>query len=337
MLELGPAERAFRRAIALDSTQADPYIRLVDVLVSRNRTAEARQLIDVAVRRFPDEAVQKATVAYAEGRRDQMRDILETRARVPVNGLVDFWLNLAWLNLLEGRLAEWDRDAPTAIARRSADARLLMLSADYWVRSRPAENVRALDSLLAADPSQRRNLDAAVLYAQFNRPAQAKLVLTAHDAAMAAEGRHGAEQDAARWSTMGWISLDDGRPVDAIAEFRRARALSDLPSDAGPIATDPEIGLAFERAGLPDSAIASYEHFLKTPFADRFWNDAPQLAWVLEHVAVLYEAKGRRRDARLAYGRMADLWKAADAELQPRVITARQRVAAHSPWWSVFR
>ena len=99
---------------------------------------------------------------------------------------------------------------------------------------------------------------------------------------------------------------------------------------SSPIEADAEIGLAFARAGRPDSALASYEHYLNTPYADRFVDDAEKLAWVLQHVAVLYEAKHRREEARAAYRRLVDLWKAADPDLQPRVRHAQQRLAALS-------
>lgn len=91
----------------------------------------------------------------------------------------------------------------------------------------------------------------------------------------------------------------------------------------------PHVGLAFEPAGLPDSAILAYEHYLKrsTP-AGRLEEDAFKLAWVLEHVAALYEGRDRRREARDAYRRLVGLWQNADAELQPRVTNARDRMAA---------
>jgi len=95
---------------------------------------------------------------------------------------------------------------------------------------------------------------------------------------------------------------------------------------ASQIDHDAEIGLAFERAGLPDSAVAVYEHYLNAP--PSLQSDAMKLAWILEHIAPLYEKKGNRAKARAAYARMAELWKDADPELQPRVQHARERAAA---------
>ena len=129
---------------------------------------------------------------------------------------------------------------------------------------------------------------------------------------------------------MGWILVAEGRPLDAVMAFRSDQLASDGPAGLSPIAADAEVGLAFERAGRPDSAIVAYEHYVNTPDPDRFFEDGLELAWVLEHVAVLYEATGRRREARDAYTRFVDLWRDADPELQPRVMQARKRIAALS-------
>jgi hypothetical protein len=78
--------------------------------------------------------------------------------------------------------------------------------------------------------------------------------------------------------------------------------------------------------GAPDSAIASYEHYLN---AAPMWDlDMYKLPFVLEHVAALYGQQGSRRKARVAYERLAEMWKDADPELQPRVKHARERSVA---------
>ena len=327
--ELQEAESTLERAIALDSTQPGAYVRLLDVLLARNQIPAARKWVDALLRRFPGSEIYEATTAYAEGQRGNMRRILQeaaTRESIWSGG--ELYLNLPWLNLLEGRVADWERDYPSSITRDSAASRLLMLAANYWVRNRPAEGLRMLDAELAAHPAQRRNPDAAVLYAQFNRPRQALSVLAAYDSADPAEVRHGFGLVTGRLTVMGWILLAQGRPLDAIIEFRGGQMVSDGPAGPSPIAADAEVGLAFERAGLPDSAIVAYEHFVNTPYPDRFFDDGLKLPWVLEHVAALYEAKNKRKDAIAAYSRLVELWKGADSELQPRVMLARQRLAA---------
>lgn len=46
----------------------------------------------------------------------------------------------------------------------------------------------------------------------------------------------------------------------------------------------------------------------------------------LERLAELYEAKGNTARAIDAYARFAELWKNAEAELQPRVAEVRRRI-----------
>jgi tetratricopeptide (TPR) repeat protein len=329
--ELEAAESTLKHAIALDSTQLGAYVRLTDVLLARNQIPAARKLVDALLRRFPGSEIYEATTAYAEGRRGRVRAILqEARARGAIWSGGELYLNVEWLNLLEGRVADWERDYRSSITRDSAASRLLMLAANYWVRNRPAEGLRMLDAELAAHPEQRRNPDAAVLYAQFSQPSQARSVLAAYDSAETGEVRHSFGQVTGRRTVMGWILAAEGRPLDAIAEFRSDQMVSDGPAGPSPIAADVEIGSAFERAGKPDSAIVAYEHYVNTPDPDRFFDDGLKLAWVLEHIAPLYEAKGKRQEARAAYERLVDLWKDADPELRPRVMRARQRIAAFS-------
>jgi hypothetical protein len=327
--ELAAAESTFRRALTLDSTQVEARVRLIDVLLARNEVAEARKSVDALLRTSQELEIYETTVLYAEGRRDRMREIFAARARHGNLGAEDFYLNNAWLDLLEGRLAEWDRDAGASIAPDSATSRLKVLRANYWARRRRVESGRLLDDLLAADSAQRQSLDASILYAQLGRTGQARAILAAYDSTTAAHSERSFVA-AGRRSALGWILLGEGRPLQAIAEFRGDRVTRDGFANDSPIAGDVEIGLAFTRAGQPDSAIASYEHFLNTPYGDRLPDDAVHLHWVLEHLAALYEGKQERGEARAAYARLVDLWTHADPELQPRVMHARRRLAALS-------
>jgi eukaryotic-like serine/threonine-protein kinase len=87
------------------------------------------------------------------------------------------------------------------------------------------------------------------------------------------------------------------------------------------------VGRVFERAGQPDSALAAYRRFVETPSIHRFFEDH-DLVPVLERLAALYEARGERAEAAAAYARIVDLWRDADAPLQPRVAAARARLTA---------
>ena len=76
---------------------------------------------------------------------------------------------------------------------------------------------------------------------------------------------------------------------------------------------------------MADSAIASFERYLDTPQLTRSAHDATYLAHVLQRLGELYDAKGDRAKAIDYYGRVAELWRNADPELQPRVAELRRR------------
>ena len=330
------AESTFHRAIAFDSTRPNAYAGVISALLGAGRIAAARKAADALGRRFPGPNLSDASVAYAEGRRDRVREVFLAKTRSATGpDVIPAHRKLALLNLLEGRVADWEREIRTIAALDSAAPGWLATPLDvpranYWVRNRRAEAVRMLDSALATDPAQRRNPTIAMIYAWmyagFERPTQARSLLAASDSTAKA----GFTQENYRRVAMGWILVAEGKPLDGIVALRGGQMLPDGPISSSPIIFDPDIGRAFERAGLPDSAIAAYEHFLNTPVTGRLIEDAFSLAWVLERAGALYEAKGRRKEASAVYARLVELWRDADPELQPRVIRARQRIEALS-------
>jgi tetratricopeptide (TPR) repeat protein len=86
--------------------------------------------------------------------------------------------------------------------------------------------------------------------------------------------------------------------------------------------------VAFERANLPDSALAAYLRAasrgttFKAARADA-WSLAPSL----KRLGELYESRGDRQRALEYYGRFMELWKEADPTLQPTVREVRARMA----------
>jgi tetratricopeptide (TPR) repeat protein len=88
------------------------------------------------------------------------------------------------------------------------------------------------------------------------------------------------------------------------------------------------LGQAFERAGMPDSALVYVQQ----------WADGGENAWEggiydlnapLGYLKLgeLYEARGDRAKAVDYYGRFTALWRDADPEFQPRVRAIRQRIS----------
>jgi DNA-binding SARP family transcriptional activator len=327
--DLAAAERAYRLAIALDSTRSDAYLGLISTFLKANRIPDARRAIDDFARRFPGSAVTDAfdaLVSYAEGQRDRARVSLRRMAAFPGNTGLGGTVQLATLELLDGRVAAFERamqakDSMVGILPRAPGLRSTRLWARYWIVDRPDEGLAMLESAMAADSTLRSSLDAAEYYAQFGQPDSARVLL----ASRGWKNRSAYVRGCDTLPVSAWIDLAEGRPRDAAAKFRASLRFSggNAPSQ---ISRDAETGLAFERAALADSAITTYEHYLNAvPVMEL---DEFRLVWILEHVARLYEAKGDRRKASAAYGRVADLWKDADPDLQPRVRHARERAAA---------
>jgi tetratricopeptide (TPR) repeat protein len=282
-------------------------------------------VIDDATRRFPESPGVRALDAlvwYADGRRDRAREIANVMMMSSGATRALGFITAANLDLLEGRFTLWSQSADSLAAmNRGPDLGSQRIRAEFWVRGRQERAAAMLDSTLAKYPAFRASLEAAELYALLNRPDSARAALRLRGTPDLTVYGHGTDT----LPTAAWIDFHEGRPRDAVAKFRGSLRFSGagLPSQT---LRDAEVGFAFERAGLPDSAIASYEHYLQgTPMLEL---DAYKLVQVLEHVARLYEVKGDRRKAAAAYRRVAELWKNADAELQPRVRVARERASS---------
>jgi len=327
--DLAAAERNYRLAIAIDSMRRDACTALITTLLRGKRLREARAETDAFARRFGIRAADPLDlqISFAEGRHDGARAAAKRMMTGTGQMRLGGYIQLAYLDLLEGRVASYERimHAKDALSDRPPapppGLRSARLAENFWVLDRPDSAFRMLDESLRADASLRFNPDVAVFYAQFGRPDSARAMLRARGKSDFTTYAKGTDTLAA-WA---WIDLAEGRPRDAVTKFRGS--LRFYGGDAASqIDHDAEIGLAFERAGLPDSAVAVYEHYLNAP--PSLQSDAMKLAWILEHIAPLYEKKGNRAKARAAYARMAELWKDADPELQPRVQHARERAAA---------
>jgi tetratricopeptide (TPR) repeat protein len=169
------------------------------------------------------------------------------------------------------------------------------------------------------DPADWPAGELAIAYAILGHLAQAKQVLADYEQGASKEF---AETDPAYFRARAWIALAENRPADAISEIRRQQA-------AGTVFDgNYELGLAFEKEGMTDSALASYERAAARVGAQtKYDEDGRVLAVSLRRAGELYEGKGDRAKALDAYGRLVTLWKDADPVLQPQVREVRARMA----------
>jgi tetratricopeptide (TPR) repeat protein len=87
---------------------------------------------------------------------------------------------------------------------------------------------------------------------------------------------------------------------------------------------------AYDAAGVTDSAVLNYEHYLAIPFAGQLFNpylDASNVGSSYKRLGELYENKGDRVKAAEYYTKFVRLWKDADPDLQPAVADVKRRLA----------
>jgi eukaryotic-like serine/threonine-protein kinase len=89
-----------------------------------------------------------------------------------------------------------------------------------------------------------------------------------------------------------------------------------------------EQGRALDELGRTADAIAAYERHMEGTVLSNSSYDAAVTPLVMERLGELYEQQGNVQKAAEYWARLAEQWKDADAELQPRVQHARHRAAA---------
>ena len=246
------------------------------------------------------------------------------------------------LKLRAGRLHDAGYGAPLRLASGSRTGQAQPFY-DAWVelQVKGASNaaVARLDSAISMVPFRdmsmvdRPYLDVASALAQAGYPEKARAMLARYrsevtDTSLVRVGQ------AAMHRTLAEIVLAEKKPRDAVAEFRAG----DIGYDGAP---DSEctpclpfgLARAFDAAAMPDSAIASYERYLSTPFWVKYVPnlDPVRVPAIRERLGQLYEAKGNSDKAADNYRQFIELWKNSDPELQPRVAEARRRLAKLTP------
>ena len=125
-----------------------------------------------------------------------------------------------------------------------------------------------------------------------------------------------------RHAINGFIASAEKRYGDAVTEFRAG--------DVGSCTTcvAPLLGMAFDLAGQPDSAIATLTRYTAAKsIMGKMNNDQYFLALSYRRLGELWENKGDKTKAAENYTKFIDLWKNADPELQPKVADAKARLA----------
>lgn len=330
--ELEKADSALRRAMKKDSLLSNPYLLLPQILFNQGKTAEAYEILDEGERRFADKPAfdfVRATLAGSSGQYERALELTRkrlasTRSDVFSQGMF-LWLDVR-LQSTRGRLAASENALEALEANeiaRGAGYQALELALfnvwrDFATRRDPRRALARLDAAVRTYPIEklpvldRPYLAIAAAYAILGEVDRARSYVAAFERVVNPELRGNTKADYA--IIQGGIALDAKQFDRAIAEWRSASEIGSCT-----ICMDNELALLFEEAGMPDSAIARYRHYVDTRESYRLDEDALFLGPAYERLADLYAARGEVQNASLYAGKFVELWKDADAELQPRV------------------
>jgi DNA-binding SARP family transcriptional activator len=342
--EFARAESVYATAMAIDTSVPFPYSNIVGTQIAQGKLAEARQSIARLAQHFPtlsDAKRLQAQLHYALGELDSAELILRGVASssnqmdrlYAVNMLTAFALLQGRVSQVGPRLKE-TRALAAVIGGLPLPLRdsMTMARVQLVFFNRPEVAVRMLDrtfrerrqSALEADDAP--YLLVAAFYASAGRPDKAREVLALYDRDVRdSTQRRRDEHD--RQIADAQLDLAEGRATTAVAKFRGADRLPSWPDQMCAVCIDVDIGRAFDRAGMRDSAIVAFEEFVNAPSWRRYLADAWNLHWVLRRLGELHQERGEREAAAKYYQKFVALWKDADPELQPAVTEVKQRLA----------
>jgi tetratricopeptide (TPR) repeat protein len=337
------AEELLRRAIRLDSGASMAYLNLTGVQVALGRRPEAELTFERAAKRFLDNpTIEWWGIELASSGGDyrtaeaRARSFKERHGESPgYRALAS--QELADLATVRGRLAEAERhwrDAMNAHAEAGPGSAAYLGAVvslgflDMWFRRDPARGLKELERALAQYPLDslklldRPYLSLAFAYASAGKPQRARALLAEYERAVEPAMRRGEEP--LRHRAWGYVAMAEGRHGDAIAEFRSYAAGAGGWCESCGL---PALARAYDGSGEPDSAIAIYERYVRTPMvAGRLSEDAAELAGIYKRLGELYEQRGERAKARDYYTRFVELWDDCDPDLRPRVAEVRRRL-----------
>ena len=318
------AASLWNRAIAIDSSVNVLYHGLLNALVGENKLEEARAMLEIIRRRFPQDALAPTVavqLAAAEQEWDEAERLaLANRERVlgDTLNLVDAYEQLASIAMTQGRLAEAERHWRTQImlstksesyGRRLFGAMQLgYLELRY--RKQPARARAIVDSVVALMPlgdilpADRPYEALSRFYAEAGDVPGARALLAAADS-------NNRALDRVMIADMAWAR---GEIALASGDARTAESALVTASRAHwcTICVLPSLARAYEGANKPDLALATYREYMSTPWLWRYENDAIEIGRVLRRMGELYERAGQQTEANRAWNQLLTVWRNAD-------------------------
>jgi hypothetical protein len=288
-------------------------------------------------RDFPGQpSAVRAAGLFAFARRDYAGALATTDSALGASsgrsatGRLEILRQLRTASATLGRFDRWalgDAELAREYRRLGASAELLGLAVE-----------RAhLDAALGFGARARQRLDAALV----RHPLASLEALDQPHAALAAAWAEAGRPERAEVVLAEWARAvpTENQPLDAVP-ILRARIVTHLArgraGEAERLAREGEFGgcggcsdlylaRAFDLQGRADSTAAAYERYLAATFG-RELLDPTELARAYRRLGELYAARGDVRRAAQWYGDFVELWREADAPLQPAVMEVRSRI-----------
>jgi tetratricopeptide (TPR) repeat protein len=326
--QFAKAESLFRRAAAIDSTVANLYLGIVGTQQLQGKFRESRAMLDLTTRRFPGNPVllnveiQDAAAQQHWEEAERQAETAIAAVRNDTLALVDPYEALASIVMTQGRLREAERHWRTQLAISAAsDSRgrhvfgvLQLARLELRHRKSTPRALALVDSALAATPldsilpGDRPYDDLARFYAAAGRPARARELLAKAERIDSALVRTAVADH--MW-TRGVIALAEGRLSEAEAQLKQT-----VETLVCTMCALPDLARVYDAEKKVGAAVTVYERYLATPWFFRYETDASELGWAMKRLADYYAGRGELAKAEAMRGRLRQLWRRADPELQ---------------------
>ena len=341
------AERYFRLAVESDSSFSLIYNHLATDQFNAGDFADAGRTLDMRRARFPlQQDAEIIGVSLALAREDYAGAERKTRVLLAAAGS-DIKRRtaplrmLAVLAVMRGHLIEAEGDLQSYVNLEATDGTpgeyldgmILLAFIQMQYRGDAAGAVTRIETALSRyplgtiAPLDRHHAFLAYTYALTGLPQRARGVLadfrTADASPGVTRGGLGLRDAGGYLRAQGAAELAEHHYREAVRTLTRAVDLSDCS-----VCALPDLARAYDLAGLPDSAIATYQRYLGTPWSDWMSADGEFHVPAWRRLGELYDARGDSALAIAAYSKVATLWSDADADLQPEVAAARRRAEA---------
>lgn len=336
--QLDLAVEMFGRAIQVDPYTAHYYPNLIDNLYIIGNGDSARVVLGTFAERFPDHpnvSWMRAQFAYAGGdpaAAESELDPMLTSAVLSLRRQANWYVMN--LRVREGKLREAQQvwlqavEDPTIFdeARRASWLNLQVSHDTTGAREQMLAAIEAAsDSIVDESASRLSTFFYATRDVELgDRYYDRDLVVDSMALANIPARFKPLEQLHHRFERL----MAMGEYEDALQTAREGEtALSRVLHGVDPATWADDAIPVFEALGQADSVIARYEIWIdRRQLQRREREDANRLPRAYERLGQLYDAKGDLVNAALYYAQFVDLWKDADAELQPRVTAARERL-----------